>query len=106
MKIEKQFTIPVVISLILSFVILFLPKFLPKRLPLFYSLPWGETQLAGIKQFFIMPAILLGFCLINLFFYRQLHLKQILLKQILFFTAILCDIILSLTLLRIILAFV
>lgn len=91
-----------VINLVLSLLILFLPKFLPDRLPLFYSLPWGEAQLVEKGQFLLIPAVNLSVTLINLLIIRQLHPEQILLKQILQITTILCSLILMITLIKII----
>ena len=95
-----------VISLILVMLILFLPNFLPNKLPLFYSLRWGESQLASKEQFLILPAISLGITLVNLLIIRQLHSQQVLLKQILQITTLLCSLILVVTLVKIILIFI
>ena len=37
-------------------VALWASDFLPPKLPLFYSLPWGEKQLAQNQQLLIIPA--------------------------------------------------
>lgn len=94
------------LNLGLSLLILFLPNFLPTKLPLFYSLPWGEQQLAQRQQFLIVPAISLSISLANLLVIRQLHNQQILLKTILQATSIICSLVLSLTLIKIIWIFI
>lgn len=94
------------ISLFLIILILLLPKFLPARLPLFYSLPWGESQLAESKQFLIIPSVILILSFINLLIVRQLHPQQILFKKILEFTSIFISIVLAITVFRIILIFI
>lgn len=55
---------------------------LPAKLPLFYSLPWGEKQLAGINQFLILPAIILLIILINLTLVWHLHASQQIIKKL------------------------
>ena len=56
---------------------------LPSQIPLFYSLPWGDTQLASISQFMILPFITLLFILTNIIASWHLHDLQIILKRIL-----------------------
>ena len=38
---------------------------LPPQVPLYYSLPWGESQLASASALFILPTISLVLLLIN-----------------------------------------
>lgn len=95
-----------IVSLILVLLILFLPKFLPERLPLFYSLPWGEGQLAEKVQFLIIPTLSLSIALLNLLISHQLHFQQILLKQVLQVASILCGVVLILNLVKIIFIFI
>lgn len=38
---------------------------LPSQVPLYYSLPWGESQLANATSLFILPSLSLGFLFIN-----------------------------------------
>jgi len=55
------------ISLILlqiGIVVLSLPQ-LPPKVPLFYSLPWGESQLAPFPYLFLLPILSFSFLLLN-----------------------------------------
>lgn len=101
-----QLTTPFVLSFCLTVLILLLPKFLPSKLPLFYSLPWGEAQLTNQNKFFIIPVACLTIHIVNILVYRQLHPQQIMLKQILSLTSLLCSLILTLTFLKIITTFI
>lgn len=56
---------------------------LPTQIPLFYSLPWGESQLAALPQFAILPFIIILAALVNTFLSWQLHESQIALKRLL-----------------------
>ena len=38
---------------------------LPAQVPLYYSLPWGESQLASATALFILPGLSLAFLFIN-----------------------------------------
>jgi hypothetical protein len=38
---------------------------LPDQLPLYYSLPWGESQLASTASLFLLPTFSIVFLLIN-----------------------------------------
>lgn len=69
-----------IILIITSFLILY--QKLPLRLPLFYSLPWGETQLAAKEQFLILPATLFLLGCLNTLLASQLHPSQLLLRRI------------------------
>lgn len=106
MKKLKVLYLILLIPLALSLLILVLPKFLPTKLPLFYSLPWGETQLATPKQFLIIPAIILLLSLINISIARSLHPQQVLLKKIISLSTILISIILVITIIKIIFIFI
>lgn len=98
--------LPLILSLISTFLILLMQKFLPERLPLFYSLPWGEAQLAQSRQLFIIPATVVAVSLFNLVIARQIHTQQILLREILSFSSIFISVILTLTILKIIFIFI
>lgn len=98
--------LPLILSAVLAIVILFLRQTLPARMPLFYSLPWGEGQLASGVQFLIIPAILACISLINLMTTWQLHQNQVLFKQILSFTSLGIAGILTLTIIKIMLIFI
>lgn len=58
-------------------------KDLPSRLPLFYSLPWGETQLASSSEFIIIPFLIILITFFNLFLSWYLHPSQYPLKRML-----------------------
>ena len=97
---------PVFIALILGTFVIFSTGFLPKRLPLFYSLPWGEEQLATPQQFLIIPALIISISLINLMFSWQLHESQNFFKKVLAFTSTITTLILVISLLKIFLLFI
>lgn len=94
------------LSLLLSLIILSLFKFLPLQLPLFYSLPWGEEQLATHQQFLIVPSVITLITLLNLSFSWQLHPSQIFFKKILLFSSLVISLILIITFIKIVLIFV
>lgn len=48
----------------ISIIFIFLPK-LPAKVPLFYSRPWGETQLASSQSLLLLPLISSLFLTIN-----------------------------------------
>lgn len=79
---------------------------LPEKLPLFYSLPWGPTQLAGKQQFFLLPCFLIGVTAINALIASQLHPVQLALKRTLTLSLILIDLIILITALKILFIFV
>ncbi len=91
------FTAPLIFSAI-TFVILHLLFFglvrlLPHRIPLFYSLPWGETQLAYRAQFLILPAVVLLVSAFNSALAWRLREDQVLLRRMLFMIVLTVDII-------------
>lgn len=55
------------IFLIISQILLLFVKFnsLPQQVPLYYSLPWGEGQLASATSLFLLPTFSLVILLIN-----------------------------------------
>lgn len=97
--------IPLIISLPMTLFVLFFGNFLPPRLPLFYSLPWGDSQLVNHEQFLIIPASISLIALFNLIISRQLHNSQIFFKKLLLFSSLLISLILIITFLKIILIF-
>lgn len=106
-SLSKQLNLlPLIISLILVFLILLFPKFLPSRLPLFYSLPWGENQLATNTQMLITPALIVAITLLNLLISWQLHPSQAIFKNILKVLSIICAFLLIISLFKIMLIFV
>lgn len=99
-------TFPVVLSFIVASTIFFVSKHLPPDLPLFYSLPWGENQLAKTDQLIIIPAIFLCISLVNLIIFLQLDEKFIVLKRILSITSIIVSLILTASFFQIIAIFI
>lgn len=97
---------PLFLAIILAIFIAFFPSILPHKLPLFYSLSWGENQIATPAQFYIIPAIIILISLINLSIYAQLHPTQIFFKKILQIASLVSSIILTITFLKIILIFI
>ncbi len=97
---------PLILSLIMTVVILILFRFLPSKLPLFYSLPWGEEQLATSQQFLIIPASISAVALLNLTVSWQLHSSQSFFKKILPIASTIVSLIIVITFIKIILNFV
>lgn len=97
---------PLVISLFLSLIILILFKFLPSKLPLFYSLSWGDQQLANHQQFLIIPASLTLIALFNLVVSWQLHPSQSFFKKMLLITPLIISLILLITFIKIVTIFI
>lgn len=90
---------------IMALPFLFLSNLLPDKIPLFYSLPWGESQLTNKFQLFILPAILLATTLVNLSLVSQLHTSQVILKRMLLVNVIVIDIIVLISFFKIITIF-
>lgn len=97
---------PLIISLLLTLIILVFLRYLPSKLPLFYSLSWGEEQLATHQQFLIIPASLAIVTLLNLSISWQLHPSQEFFKKILLITPLIINLILGLTFIKIVLIFI
>lgn len=96
---------PLLLSLFMTLIIAISVKFLPPKLPLFYSLPWGEQQLAQNGQLFIIPAIMALVTLCNLIISWQLHPAQVFFKKMLLFSSMLVSLILTITFLKIVFIF-
>lgn len=97
---------PLILSLLYTFFILSLSKILPPKLPLFYSLAWGEKQLATHLQLLIIPASITLVTLFNLIISWQLHPQQVFFKKILLSATLLVSLILTITFFKIILIFI
>lgn len=76
-------SLPIAVSILLILFILIFFQFLPSKMPLFYSLPWGDLQLATHIQFFVVPISIILINLINLFMVWNLHPSQKFFKTIL-----------------------
>lgn len=102
----KILAIPLAFSLIIITFIALSANLLPPKLPLFYSLAWGDNQLANRQQLLIIPAVISLITLVNLIISWQLHPRQIFLKKVLTFSSVLISIILSLTFFKIVSIFI
>lgn len=79
---------------------------LPTELPLFYSLPWGDSQLGNIGQFIILPSTVLLITLTNLIISWHLHPSQIVVKRILSFSSATISLLFFISAMKIIFTFV
>ena len=75
---------------------------LPKKVPLFYSLPWGESQLIASSQLFVLPALIILVSLVNLITSWQLHKSQLALKRIVNSSTIIFALLILITTIRIV----
>lgn len=98
--------LPLTLAIMMSISIPLVFRYLPDKLPLFYSLAWGETQLGGHEQFFILPASIILITLINLFISWQLHPSQIFFKKVLLASSAIVSLILAITYIRIVFIFI
>lgn len=97
---------PLILSLIITIAVVTIFNFLPARLPLFYSLPWGDEQLATHQQFLIIPAGIAIVTLLNLLVAAQLHPSQSFFKKALLISSIIISLIMTVTFIKIVLNFV
>ncbi len=98
--------LPIIFSLLITFIILFFFKALPAKLPLFYSLAWGDKQLATHEEFLIIPAGIILITFINIVISSQLHPSQVFFKRVLLATPLVISLILIVTFVKIILIFI
>lgn len=98
--------LPLILSLLITIVILTLLRFLPSSLPFFYSLPWGDKQLANHQQFLIIPLSISAIALLNLIISWQLHPSQIFFRRILIASSITVSLILTIPFVKVILNFI
>lgn len=97
---------PLILTLVITLTIFLLLNFLPTKLPLFYSLPWGDSQLATHQQFLIIPATITLITLLNLAISWQLHQSQIFFKKVLLFASLLVSFCLTITFIKILSIFI
>ncbi len=97
---------PLVLSLIITLIIITTLRFLPPRLPLFYSIAWGDGQLATHQQFLIIPTSISLITLLNLIISWQLHKSQSFFKEMLLLSSIIVSLILTIAFIKIILMFI
>ncbi len=79
---------------------------LPSQIPLFYSLPWGETQLTSLTQYLLLPVIIFLITLINLLLTWHLHPSQLFIKRMIALATVFISFLIALAGLKIILIFV
>lgn len=96
----------IILALLMAIFILIFGRSLPPSLPLFYSLPWGENQLATHQQILSLPTIAIGISLINLMFFLRLSPIQTVLRNILAFSSIVTSLILAISLIKIVFLFI
>lgn len=96
----------VLMSLFLIILLIIYYYRLPSQIPLFYSLPWGESQLAQTGQFIILPSMILLIMLSNLIISWHLHPSQIIVKRLLSFSSSIISLIILLSALKTIFTFV
>jgi len=93
-------TLLFILLMIISFAITF--QMLPNEIPLFYSLPWGDDQIARLPQFALLPFIAGTVAMVNLIISWQLHDAQLNLKRILNGSSTVVALLLTITALKII----
>lgn len=97
---------PIIVSLVLAFIILVFFTNLPPKLPFFYSLPWGDAQLATPKQLLIIPSLVTLIALINLIISYQLHSSQQFFKKTLLLASSIVCILFMVTFIKIVFIFI
>lgn len=97
---------PLILSVLLTLVILIPLRFLPSRLPLFYSVAWGDGQLATHQQFLIIPASIGAVTLLNMIISWQLHPSQSFFKKVLLTSSLIVSLLLTVSFIKIVLNFV
>jgi len=97
---------PFILSLILVVAILLCLRSLPSKLPLFYSLPWGNDQLASRQQFLLIPAGITIITLLNSVISWQLHPSQSFFKKILLFSPLVISLLLTVAFIKIVFNFI
>lgn len=71
---------------------------LPPQLPLFYSRPWGESQLVERNYFLILPISTFILSLINLRLASILFKRELLISQVLVWSSLLINLLAGITL--------
>lgn len=75
---------------------------LPQQVPLYYSLPWGESQLVSASSLFLVPTLSIVLLFVNHLFAIGFSKKNPLLSQLLIFTSLIVSFFFLLTLVKII----
>lgn len=97
---------PLIISAVIIVIILTVLQILPAKLPLFYSVAWGDKQLATHQQFLIIPSSIILITFLNLIVSWQLHPSQSFFKRVLLLSSIVISTILVIAFVKIILNFI
>ncbi|MBI2017964.1 hypothetical protein HYS92_02850 [Candidatus Daviesbacteria bacterium] len=87
--------LPIASSMIIVVLIILMQPLLPFKMPLFYSLSWGEEQLATLPQFLIVPALISCISLINLMISWHLKGSQVISNDILIYSSLFTAVILA-----------
>lgn len=107
---EPLFKTPLKISLSLLLLSLTLYIFfysqLPPQLPLFYSCPWGESQLTAKITFLFLPLAFILLVFFNFILASFLFKKDIFLAQLISWSNVISSFLLSLTLIKILIIIV
>lgn len=75
---------------------------LPEQVPLYYSLPWGESQLVSASTLFLVPTFSIVLFLINHLFAIGFSKKNPLLSQLLIFASLIISFFFLITLIKIV----
>lgn len=75
---------------------------LPQQVPLYYSLPWGESQLVSTSSLFLVPTLSIVLLFVNHLFAIGFSKKNPLLSQLLIFSSLIVSFFFLLTLVKII----
>lgn len=94
------------IALIVLLSWLIILPYLPPKIPLFYSLPWGENQLAHKNQLILLPALIFLTTFINIIVSWHLHKSQNFIKKIIASSSLLFGLLLLIATIKIILVFI
>ncbi len=63
---RTSYLIALIIIAVMIAIIAFLYNRLPRSIPLYYTLPWGESRIAPRIMIYLLPAIAMGFFVVNL----------------------------------------
>lgn len=74
---------------------------LPQQVPLYYSLPWGESQLVSASTLFLIPTFSIILFLVNHLFAIGFSKKNPLLSQLLIFASLVVSFFFLITLIKI-----
>jgi len=75
---------------------------LPPKIPLFYSLPWGNSQLTNNSSLFLLPTISIVFLLINNLFSVSFYKNILLISRLSVITSLIFSFFATITLFKIV----